>query len=159
VTPEALERYLNEHIPLSRALGVRVTAAGADGVELGAPLEPNLNHQRTAFGGSLSAVAILAAWSWLRIRLGDTVAGGSIVIQSHSMEYLTPVTTPFTAICRAPGGERWAAFERTMQRRGRARIELDAEILAGAELAGQFRGQFVAFAADRAPEGGGRLGA
>ncbi|HEX6643505.1 MAG TPA: YiiD C-terminal domain-containing protein [Gemmatimonadales bacterium] len=147
MTPDGLERYLFEHIPLSRALGLRVAAASHDAVELEAPLEPNLNHQRTAFGGSLSAVAILAAWSWLRMRLGDAVAGGSIVIQSNSMEYLAPVTTSFRAVCRAPGAERWAAFERTMQRRSRARIELDAEILAGPELAAQFRGQFVAFTA------------
>ena len=56
-----LEEYLRERIPLSRAMAVEVRAADATGVELYAPLAPNINHRDTVFGGSASAVAILAA--------------------------------------------------------------------------------------------------
>jgi thioesterase domain-containing protein len=58
-----LQRYLHERIPLSRAMAVEVRAATAEGVEIYAPLAPNINHRDTVFGGSASAVAILTTWS------------------------------------------------------------------------------------------------
>jgi thioesterase domain-containing protein len=64
-----LAQYLHEHIPLSRAMGVEVVEATWDGVSLRAPLAPNINHRETVFGGSASAVAILAAWALLYVRL------------------------------------------------------------------------------------------
>src|SRR5512132_2090261 len=97
LTAAQLERYLHEQIPISRPLGVRVLAAGADVVRLGAPLEPNLNHRQTVFGGSLSAVAILAAWTWLYLRLGGPGFTGRIVIQNHGVEYLAPAEGDFVA--------------------------------------------------------------
>ncbi|MFB3040360.1 MAG: YiiD C-terminal domain-containing protein, partial [Candidatus Poribacteria bacterium] len=65
----ALEEYLHEHIPLSKAIGVKVVEADSAGVTLSAPLAPNINHRETVFGGSASAVAILAAWTLLYVRL------------------------------------------------------------------------------------------
>jgi thioesterase domain-containing protein len=56
-----VERYLHAHIPLSRAMAVEVQAATPVCVRLCAPLAPNINHRETVFGGSASAVAILAA--------------------------------------------------------------------------------------------------
>jgi thioesterase domain-containing protein len=62
MTPIELERYLHEHIPLSHAMRVGVVTVDAGTVVLRAPLEPNINHRETVFGGSASALAILAAW-------------------------------------------------------------------------------------------------
>jgi thioesterase domain-containing protein len=149
LTADRLERYLHEHIPISRALGVRVVAAGADVVRLGAPLEPNLNHRQTAFGGSLSAVAILAAWSWLYLRLGGPDFGGRIVIQNHSVEYLAPAEGDFVATCAAPGDELWTRFERALERRGRARVTLDEEVCVGGLHLASCRGRYVALRAGR----------
>lgn len=145
-----LERYLHEHIPISRPLGVRVVAAGADVVRLGAPLEPNLNHRQTAFGGSLSALAILAAWSWLYLRLGGPGFGGRIVIQNHSVEYLAPAEGDFMAECAAPGAELWTRFARALERRGRARVTLDVEVHVGGLLVARCRGRYVALRPPRA---------
>lgn len=146
MTPDAtaLEHYLHEHIPISGPLGVRVLAAGAGGVRLAAPLGPNLNHRQTAFGGSLAALAILAAWSWLHLKLRGEGFVGRLVIQGNSMEYLAAAEGDFEADCRAPGAERWALFARTLAQRGRARIELDAEVRVGEALVASFRGQYVA---------------
>lgn len=149
MTPDAtaLEHYLHEHIPISGPIGVRVLEAGPDGVRLAAPLGPNLNHRQTAFGGSLSAVAILAAWSWLHLKLRGEGFVGRIVIQGNSMEYLAPAEGDFEADCRAPGAERWELFARTLAQRGRARLELDAEVHCGGRLVASFRAQYVALRA------------
>jgi thioesterase domain-containing protein len=58
-----LEHYLHQHNPLSRAMGVEVVMADWHAVTLRAPLAPTINHRKTVFGGSASAVAILAAWA------------------------------------------------------------------------------------------------
>ena len=150
LTSAQLERYLHEQIPISRPLGVRVLAAGADVVRLGAPLEPNLNHRLTVFGGSLSAVAILAAWSWLYLRLGGPAFTGRIVIQNHSVEYLAPAEGDFVAACAAPDTDAWTRFERALERRGRARVTLDVEMHVGRVLVARCRGRYVAL---RAAEG------
>lgn len=64
--PSELEKYLHGHIPLSKAMEVAVVQVQPEGVILSAPLAPNINHRDTVFGGSASAVAILAAWSLLQ---------------------------------------------------------------------------------------------
>ena len=48
---------------------VAVVSAAADAVTLSAPLAPNINHRSTAFGGSVSTLAILSAWSLVNLRL------------------------------------------------------------------------------------------
>ncbi|HEX5521239.1 MAG TPA: thioesterase domain-containing protein [Longimicrobiaceae bacterium] len=148
-----LEAYLHEHIPISQPLGIRVLEAGPDGIRLAAPLAPNLNHRQTAFGGSLSAVAILAAWSCLHLRLRTEGSDARVVIQSNSMEYLAPAEGDFVAVCRAPSAERWDLFRRTLERRGRARLALDAEVYVGERLVAQFHGQYVAILSHSAPTG------
>ncbi|WP_436054037.1 YiiD C-terminal domain-containing protein [Phenylobacterium sp. LjRoot225] len=45
---------------MSKAMQVEVIAAKTDATILRAPLEPNINHRETAFGGSVSALAILS---------------------------------------------------------------------------------------------------
>ena len=140
----SLERYLHDHIPISRHLGTRVLDAGANAVRLAAPLAQNVNHRQTVFGGSLSALAILAAWAWLHVNLRGDGFVGQIVIQSHSMKYLAPADADFEALCRAPGEERWAHFRQTLVQRHRARIELDAELSVGERLVASFRGQYAA---------------
>lgn len=142
-----LERYLHEHIPLSAAMQVSVEAAAAEGVVLGAPLLPNINHRDTVFGGSASALAILSAWSLLHIRL---VAGGHdtrLVIQRNTMSYERAILGRFTAQAQAPAPGPWQAFTRMLVRKGRARISISSTLRYEGQDAGHFDGEFVALGA------------
>jgi thioesterase domain-containing protein len=146
VDNDTLERYLHEHIPLSRHLGARVLEAGPDAVRLRAPLAPNLNHRQTAFGGSISALAILSGWVWLHARLGGSRFTGAIVIQRSSLSYLAPGEGDFDAVCRSPDAERWARFAQALERHHRGRLDLEAEVLVGDRIIATFRGRYVALA-------------
>ena len=66
---DELQAFLRERIPLSDAMQVSVRSISAGQVVLSAPIAPNLNHRDTVFGGSASALAILAAWSVVCVRL------------------------------------------------------------------------------------------
>jgi thioesterase domain-containing protein len=141
-----LERYLHDHIPLSRALAVRVEHLGPELVRLSAPLAPNLNHRRTAFGGSVASLAILAGWSWLLARLADRSPVPRLVIQEETVEYLAPIDAAFEAICAAPAETAWRRFERALDERGRGRLGLAADVTSEGRIAARFRGLYVAIA-------------
>ena len=97
-----LEQYLHAHIPISAAMGVSVEQASTDVVILQAPFLENINHKKTAFGGSLHAVATLACWSLLHTNSTAWDANAHIVIGSSTVEYLAPVTADFRAECHKP---------------------------------------------------------
>ncbi|MDQ0392784.1 YiiD C-terminal domain-containing protein [Labrys monachus] len=141
----ALTAYLHAHIPLSAAMQVSVVAASTDAVVLGAPLEPNINHRSTVFGGSASAVAILAAWSLLHLRLTADGLPSRLVIQSNRMDYDRPISGAFTATSSLSDPSGWPRFVKTLARHKRARIEARAILTYGEAVAGRFEGEFVAF--------------
>jgi thioesterase domain-containing protein len=126
-------------------MGVSVRSITDGGVTLSAPLAPNINHKSTVFGGSASALCILAAWSTLHVRLIDAGLPSEIVIQSNGMEYERPMRGEFVATGAISAASDWLAFVRTLERRKRARIEIEAELRCGDEAMGAFRGRFVAF--------------
>ena len=141
--PSELESYLRDKIPLARAMGVRVEAgASSDALVLTAPLEPNHNHLGTAFGGSLSAVATLAAYGLLWIELGDRA--GHIVIHRSEMVYHRPVRGEIRAICRRPLEAELVEFRRQFAATGKARIRLGATIEHAGRVCMEFAGDFVA---------------
>jgi thioesterase domain-containing protein len=129
---------------LSQAMGLTVSIATPDRVRLTAPLAPNINHRATAFGGSVSALGILAAWTLLYLRLDAAKLAARLVIQNNSMRYDSPITGTFhaEAALRDPGD--WDKFVRTLQRKDRARIHAVATLSCNNVTVGEFAGDFVA---------------
>lgn len=147
MTPGELERYLHEHIPLSRAMQVSVVRVAPESVVLGAPLAPNINHRETVFGGSASAVALLAAWSLVHTRLHDAGLRARLVVQRNTMSYGQPIAGEFTAHSALAEPAAWEPFIRLFGRRGRARIAVSADLVFAGESVGHFEGDFVALRA------------
>ena len=145
MNPHDLQAYLHQHIPLSGAMAVSVLEASLQRVVLSAPLAPNINHRDTVFGGSASAVAILAAWSMLHMKLSAQNLGSRLVIQRNTMDYDLPMAGPFTAVAEAPSEQAWRAFVRMFERKGLGRIEQTSVLLYEGQSAGHLTGEFVAF--------------
>jgi thioesterase domain-containing protein len=144
LSPQTLEHYLHEHIPLSKTMQVNVIEAEEERVILSAPLTPNINHTESVFGGSASAVAILAAWSIIHVRLKNADIATSIVIQSNNMSYERPIRGTFTARSFITQPKAWEVFMRTLLRRRRARIAVSSVLEYEDQLAGNFEEYFVA---------------
>ena len=142
--PSELEQYIHGHIPLSRAMAIRVVSASTDAVALLAPLAPNINHRETVFGGSASALAILASWALLHLRLRSEGLPDTLVIQRNTMEYRRPILGEFTARSALAHPERWPVFTSTLASRAKARITVSATLEYAGEIAGSFSGDFVA---------------
>lgn len=139
-----VEAYLRRHIPLSAVMGVRVIDCAPPGVTLAAPLAPNINHRATVFGGSASAVAILAAWTWLHFTLRAAGRMSRLVIQKNTVNYLAPITGGFEAHCAAPAPATIETFLRTLARHGKARIEVAAVLTCDGSKVATFAGDYVA---------------
>lgn len=141
-----LEQFLYEHIPLSKAIGVKVQKSNAEHVVLSAPLNPNINVHSTVFGGSASAVAILAAWSLLHVRLRQAGVQSRLVIQQNTMIYERPIADKFIASsCVAPSA--WIKFQEMLERKRRARISINVTLRCNGKKVGKMKGDFVALAA------------
>jgi thioesterase domain-containing protein len=139
-----LERYLHEHIPLSRAMQVTVCRLDSEGVTLAAPLAANINHHDTVFGGSASAVAILAGWSLAHVRLAEAGIPNRLVIRRNTMQYQRPIAGRFTARAYLPDPEAWESFVRTLLRKGRARLAVVCELVCAGVVAGRLEADYVA---------------
>jgi thioesterase domain-containing protein len=139
-----IERYLHSHIPLTVAMGVRVKVATPDRVELAAPLAPNINHHETVFGGSASALATLSAWTLVHVGLMHAHVEAATVVQRNAMTYEEPIHGDFSAVCTLIDDGAWHRFVRTLERRGRGRITMNAHLLFEGRQVASFEGDFVA---------------
>jgi thioesterase domain-containing protein len=125
-------------------MGVQVLTAGWDGVQLKAPLHPNINHRDTVFGGSMSAVAILAGWALVHVRLKQEGMQGSVVIQRNTMSYERPIPGEFTAFSTVEDSTSWQRFVKVLKRKKRARIPVSVSLFFEGQKAGVLEGDFVA---------------
>lgn len=139
-----MEEYLHQHIPLSLAMGARVLLAGPDGVVLAAPLEPNLNHRSTAFGGSVAAQGILAGWTLVHLRLHDQNVPARTVVQKSEVVYLEPIHGAFEARTEAVDPTAWQRFLRTLDRWGRGRFRVAVQIWSEGVMAARLSADYVA---------------
>ncbi|MGH8378478.1 MAG: YiiD C-terminal domain-containing protein [Gammaproteobacteria bacterium] len=139
-----LEAYLHKHIPLVRHMRIHVAACDTTGLTLTAPLAANINHQATAFGGSLESLAMLACWGLVWLLLESELEFHIVVAESR-MRFLRPVSATLRAHCAMPDAAARQLFLDTLQRRRKARIELQARIVQADVRCAEFDGRFVAY--------------
>lgn len=151
---QGLGATLAGEIPISQALGIRPLRYDGAELVLGAPLEPNLNHKHTAFGGSLYCASVLAGWGLLHLQWRQAArpsqATAQIVIQDANIDYRHAVEGDFEAVCPWPVDFDPQRLWRALERRGRARIELAVRIGPPADPAVRFTGRYVVLAGGHA---------
>jgi thioesterase domain-containing protein len=141
-----LERFILDHIPLARAMDLRVAACDGAVLALDAPLAPNVNDKGCAFGGSLTCLMTLAGWSLVELGLQRHGVDCDIYVADSDVRYLAPVWTDFRAEARFAPGSDWDSFLATLAARGKARVEMACEVRehGGAVVAATLRARFVA---------------
>lgn len=142
MTPFDAEEYFHQQIPITLAMGVRVVAHDENEFVVEAPVALNSNHLGTGFGGSINAVATLAAYGLVWIALRDKRV--HVVVAESSIRFLQPVRKTIRAICRRPDPNEWAAFQTRFAEKGKARITLRVSVVEEGQAAAAFEGTFVA---------------
>ena len=138
-----LQSVLHQEIPLTVAMGINVTHCSQEKVELSAPLEPNINHKCTAFGGSLYSVAVLCGWGFVFNQMHLNKLNGHIVIQHSEVDYKLPVDGDIRAVCEIENENDLNRFLKTYRRKNIARIKLNVKILFNEQVATLFTGFYV----------------
>jgi len=123
-------------------MGVRIVANDDNGVAVEAPVALNSNHLRTAFGGSINAVATLAAYGFLWLELHDPAV--HVVVAESSIRFLRPLRETIRAVCARPSPDEWKAFREQFESAGKARIKLGVKVVEAEQTAAEFEGTFVA---------------
>ncbi len=126
-------------------MGLRVVANDEAGFTVEAPVALNSNHLKTAFGGSINAMATLAAYGFLWMELNDAVA--HVVVAESSIKFLRPVREIIRATCPRPEANSLEAFRSQFAEIGTGRIRLSAIVTEAGGIAALFEGRFVARAA------------
>ena len=139
-----LEQRLHRDIMLTQHMGILVKEYDTKGLVLSAPLEKNLNHKQTAFGGSLNSLVTLAGWGLVYLLLKEMEQQAHIIIQDSEISYLKPVTHDFQAICPQPEEVALRKFKKMILKKRVGRISLNCYIYEEGELAVSFRGSYVA---------------
>lgn len=145
-TCDYLQSVLNEQIPITQALQVKVLDWKNHQLTLSMPLQPNINHMSSAFGGSLYCGAVLAGWGWMHLRLKELGAENAhIVIQDGQISYPYPVLGDVVIECPPPSEAEWDKFERIFKRRSKGRLSLSTSVIYDGKEAVVFNGQFVVY--------------
>jgi thioesterase domain-containing protein len=139
-----LQQVMHRDIPLTKAIGIRVSACNQHGLVLSAPLEPNVNDKGSVFSGSLSTTATLAGWGSIWLLLHQQELTGTIVIQDSTIQYLQPVWSAFYAQSYYPPAEEIEQFYVMLRRRKRARLAIRVEICDNETTLVTFQGRYVA---------------
>ncbi len=139
-----VEAYLHRHVPLSADMEIGVVACGPAGVTLRAPLEPNINHRATVFGGSASAAVIMAVGTWLHFSLRAAGHTSRLVIQRNAVEYLAPIESAFEVNCPGLPTAQFERFLRTLDRHHKARATVTAVLTCAGRKVAEFSGEYVA---------------
>jgi thioesterase domain-containing protein len=130
-TPDELERFIRAHIPLARAMDVRVAGWDGEGLEMTAPLAPNINDKACAFGGSLSGLMTLAGWGLVVLALGKHGVDADVYVARAETRYLAPLFTDLHASARLAEDEGSLDFLATLEARGKARLRVDCRVAGG----------------------------
>lgn len=145
VKREEFKAFLVKSVPIAKAMGVEVESIEKGQVTLSAPLDKNINHKQTAFGGSLHSVATLACWSCFHLKLIEVLKEEApIVIVSSEISYLRPVSGDFFATCKGPDEESWGKFFKVFLKKGKGRLQLSAEIIYDNQVCVTYSGTFAA---------------
>jgi thioesterase domain-containing protein len=139
-----LQQILEREIPMCAHMGIAVHGRSADGLVMRFPIEPNRNHQQTAFAGSLNALCTIAGWGTVFLLLKETGHRGSIVIRRGSIKYQEPVTsTDVFARCHPVSAEARQYFVEMLDEKKQAKLDLVVEIAGPAGSLVTFGGSYV----------------
>jgi thioesterase domain-containing protein len=145
MSAESLEGFLHEKIPLTKAMGLHVAESSAKRLVFEAPLDKNVNHLGTAFGGSLHTLPTLACYAGLWTLLREAGIDGHVIVKHSEASYRQPVTGTLRAVCMRPPASEAEQFIRELRRHKKARMELTATVEgAGGKPAVEYSGSFVA---------------
>ena len=141
---ELLQKKLHEEIPLTKLMDFKIESYEEKRLVTKAPLEININDKGTAFGGSLSTITIISAWSmcWLISKeLGYD--SKNIVVIKNENTYNKPVTKDIFCYTKKPNSDEIKLIDKKLKEKGSASVKIVSNIIEDNNVCVSFEGIYV----------------
>ncbi len=148
MTVAELQAYIENEIPITKAIGLRVEKLAGEHV-FSAPLAPNVNNKDTGFAGSLNAVVTLACWSIVHLHCLERGLDVDIVLKESQVRFRHPVQSNFIARALRPGSASIDQFDQVLRKKGISKLNLDGVIESDSKICVEFSGTYVAIQRNR----------
>ena len=139
-----LQNKLYNEIPLTKLMEIKIQDYNESELITTAPLSININDKGTAFGGSLSTITIISAWSlcWLISKeLGFD--SKNIVIIKNETSYRKPVTKDIICHTKKPLQKEIEILKQKLETKKSASIKIESHIIENGEICVDFVGYYV----------------
>ena len=139
-----LQNKLYNDIPLTKIMEIKIQNYTNQELITTASLGININDKGTAFGGSLSTMTIISAWSlcWLISKeLGFN--SNNIVIIKNDTSFRKPVTKDIVCITKKPSKEEIEIVKQKLQIKKSASLKIQSQIIEDGEICVGFEGYYV----------------
>ena len=124
-----LQQTLQREMPITEAMGIEVASYDEQQLAMRMPLEPNRNHQYSAFAGSLNALCTIVGWGSIFLQLYQSGLTGNIVIRRGKIRYLRPVFVPeFVARALPIPSQELGYFFELLDSKGKSKLDVAVEI-------------------------------
>ncbi len=125
----SLGATLGREMPITRAMEVETGSWDGERLTMKMPLEPNRNHQYSAFAGSLNTLCTIVGWGTVFMLLAQKGVSGNVVIRRSSIRYLRPVrTSEIVARGQSIDAEELEFFYELLKSKGKSKLDLAVEI-------------------------------
>ncbi|QKF66772.1 putative thioesterase (yiiD_Cterm domain) [Arcobacter venerupis] len=141
---QELQNKLYNEIPLTKMMELQIKDYNINELITTVPLEPNINDKGTAFGGSLSTLSIISAWSlcWLISKeLGFD--SNNIVIIKNETSFRKPVTNDIICHTKKPLLQEIKILKQKLENKKSASIKIESQIIEEGKICVDFVGYYV----------------
>ncbi|HCD53413.1 MAG TPA: hypothetical protein DEQ34_13270 [Balneolaceae bacterium] len=143
MTVAEAQDYIYTNIPITKAMGMKIEKLSNNEVQLSLPIDKNINHRGSAFGGSIDSLFLTTGWAFIRFLIDHYTPTPIIVGSRGETSFIKPVLTDFVSQLEMPDEVEIQKFLSTFERFGKARITLKAGIYEDDELYASFEGDYV----------------
>lgn len=141
---EELQNFLQEQIPITKAMAFNVEEFTKSKVAISAKLKPNINDKGTVFGGSINALMTICGWALTFKNIQEVDKNAQVVIKQSNIKYFLPVEDDFTAQCELIDEECRNNFIENYKKHKKGRLKLKITIFNKDKLLVQYEGEYVA---------------
>ena len=141
---QILQNKLHSEIPLTKLMELKIRNYNNSELVTTAPLHININDKGTAFGGSLSTLTTISAWSlcWL-ISKELSFNSNNIVIIKNETNFRKPVTKDIVCHTKKPSNEEIEILKNKLLTKKSASIRIESQIIENNEICVDFLGYYV----------------
>ncbi len=140
---EEAQKYIETEIPMTKIMGMEIVELTRESVRIAMPHAPNVNHQGSAFGGSIDSLFFVTSWAYVQLLIEDFDPHPRIVGRRGRSTFHKPVKSDFEAKVIIPENSIVETFLEDLTRKGKGRITAKAIVEYEGEIAAEFEGDFV----------------